>query len=61
MIDKLLITNQAKLIDKDLNIYEIDKMYYDYNLEMIVGKDIEVNIDNKLSSKNYLPRIKVNR
>ena len=33
-------------------------MYYDYNLEMIVGKDIEVNIDNELSSKNYLPRIK---
>ncbi len=58
LTNKLLITNQAKLIDKDLNIYEIDKMYYDYNLEMIVGKDIEVNTDNKLSSKNYLPRIK---
>ena len=25
---------------------------------MIVGKDIEVNIDNKISSKKFLPRIK---
>ena len=27
---------------------------------MIVGKDIEVNIDNKISSKKFLPRIKQN-
>ena len=56
--NQLITTNQAKLTDKELNIYQIDKLYYDYDREMIVGKDIEVNIDNKISSKKYLPRIK---
>ena len=56
--NQLLTTNKAKLTDKELNIYKIDKLYYDYDREMIVGKDIEVNIDNKISSKKFLPRIK---
>ena len=56
--DQLLTTNKAKLTDKELNIYQIDKLYYDYDREMIVGKDIEVNIDNEISSKKFLPRIK---
>ena len=53
--DQLLTTNKAKLTDKELNIYLIDKLYYDYDREMIVGKDIEVNIDNEISSKKFLP------
>ena len=56
--DQLLTTNKAKLTDKELNIYQIDKLYYDYDREMIVGKDVEVNIDNEISSKKFLPRIK---
>ena len=56
--DYLLTTNKAKLTDKELNIYLIDKLYYDYDREIIVGKDIKVNIDNKISSKKFLPRIK---
>jgi len=38
--NQLLTSNKAKLTDKELNIYKIDKLYYDYDREMIVGKDI---------------------
>ena len=56
MTENLLVTNKAKLIDNNSNIYEIDQLYYDFE-KSILGKDILVNDDNKLSSKKYLPRI----
>lgn len=54
----LLITNKAKIIDNESNIYEIDQLYYDFKKQNILGKDILVNNNNTLSSKRFLPRIK---
>ncbi len=56
--DNLLIADKAKLIDPESNIYELEKIYYDFEKQNILGKDIVVNNDNKLSKKNYLPRVK---
>ena len=58
--DNLIITENVLLTDKDLNIYEIKNLYYDYKNKELLGKDIIVNKDNKLSLKRYLPRIKSN-
>ena len=54
----LLITNKAKIIDNESNIYEIDQLYYDFEKQNILGKDILVNNNNTLSSRRFLPRIK---
>ncbi len=53
-----LIANNAKLIDKELNVYLIKSIYYNFQKEKLVGKDVVVNKDNKLSKQRYLPRIK---
>ncbi len=56
--DNLLVTENAQLIDSELNTYSIKKLYYDFKQKKILGKDIAVNKNNKLSKKDYLPRIK---
>ncbi len=56
----LLSAKNTELIDKDSNIYEIKNLLYDFEKKKILGKDIVVNKDNKISSKKYLPRIKSN-
>ena len=53
-----LIANNAKLIDKELNVYLIKNIYYNFQKEKLVGKDVVVNKDNELSKQRYLPRIK---
>ena len=58
--DNLIVAEKVVLTDKDLNIYEIKNLYYDYEKKELLGKDIIVNRDNKFSSKRYLPRIKSN-
>ncbi len=58
LIENLLTANKAKLIDKDLNIYEIKNIYYDFQKKKLIGKDVTVNRDNSLSKINFLPRIK---
>ena len=55
-----LITSNVKLIDKELNIYNIKEAYYDFKRKKILGKNVIVNKENKLSKQRYLPRIKSN-
>ena len=56
--DNLLIAQDAELIDKDLNIYAIKNIYYNFKKKKLVGKDVTVNRDNSLSKIDFLPRIK---
>ena len=56
--DNLLIAKDAELIDKDLNIYEIKNIYYDFQKKKLIGKDVTVNRDNSSSKIDFLPRIK---
>tara|TARA_B100000989_G_scaffold282825_1_gene248229 strand:+ start:13124 stop:15526 length:2403 start_codon:yes stop_codon:yes gene_type:complete len=56
--DNLLIANDAELLDKDLNIYEIKNIYYDFQKKKLIGKDVTVNRDNSSSKIVFLPRIK---
>ena len=58
-LDKnLLKANNVKLIDKNKNIYQLKKLFYDFKKEEILGKDVIVNEKNDISSKEYLPRAK---
>ena len=54
----LLFGNDAVLTDKESNTYNIKKLFYNFSEKKIIGKDIEINRENKISSKNYLPRAK---
>ncbi len=56
--ENVFIANDVVITDKNLNIFEIKKIYYDFYKKRILGQDIEINEDNTLSSKNYLPRSK---
>ena len=46
--DNLIITENVLLTDKDLNIYEIKNLYYDYKNKELLGKDIIVNKKSSL-------------
>ena len=48
------------MTDKDLNIYEIENLYYDFSNKKLLGKNIIVNDNNKISKRKHLPRIKSN-
>ena len=57
--ENYLIAHDAIIKDKDLNIYNINKIYYDFKNKKIYGKDVNINEDNKLtSSEPYRPRSK---
>ena len=56
--DNLLIAKNVELIDKDLNIYTIKNIYYDFQKKKLIGKDVTVNRDNSSSKIDFLPRIK---
>ena len=56
--ENILKANDAKIIDKDLNHYQIEKLFYDLKQKRILGKDVSINEDNKLSKDEYLPRAK---
>ena len=47
------------LIDKELNEFEINNIYYNFSKKEMLGRDIELNSDNKNKiKKEYLPRMK---
>ena len=52
------IANNVLMTDKELNIFNIKKIYYDFNNERILGQDISINDFNELSTKRYLSRAK---
>tara|TARA_B100000989_G_scaffold127253_1_gene94467 strand:- start:6037 stop:8436 length:2400 start_codon:yes stop_codon:yes gene_type:complete len=56
--ESLLKANSAKIIDKNLNHYELKKFYYDLKNNSILGKDLTLNQNNNLSNEKYLPRAK---
>ena len=56
--ENIFIANDVVITDKNLNIFEIKKIYYDFAKRRMLGQDVEINEDNKLSSENYLPRSK---
>ncbi len=56
--DNLLIADNSNLIDKDLNVYSIKNLYFNFKSKKLIGKDIVVNKDNKISNKKNLPRVK---
>ena len=50
---------EAKMIDEELNTYNLEKIFYDFNKKKIYGKDISINQNNNiLSTKSHLPRSK---
>ena len=54
-----LIAQKVKIKDKELNKYEIDKIYYDLNEKKIYGKDVVINENNELLlSQKHLARSK---
>ncbi len=56
--EKILKANKAYIIDKNLNQYELKKLFYDFKKKKILGKDVSINQNNKLSDERYLPRAK---
>ena len=56
--ENILRANNANIIDKDLNQYEIERLFYDLKQKRILGKDVSINNDNRLSKDEYLPRAK---
>ena len=58
LIENLLKANNAYITDKNLNQYELKKIFYDFKQNKILGKDIILNQNNKLTNERYLPRAK---
>ena len=58
LIENLLKANNAFITDKNLNQYELEKLFYDFKQNRILGKDVILNQNNKLSNESYLPRAK---
>ena len=54
----IFIANNVIMTDKELNIFNIKKIYYELNNERILGQDISINDINQLSTKRYLSRAK---
>jgi LPS-assembly protein len=48
----------VKIIDKNNNFYEIKAFLYDLDKKKFFGKDISINNDDKILSKNHVPRSK---
>ena len=57
-LENLLIADNAVFTDVELNIYEIEKLYYDLQEKKLAGKDLVINKDNTISINEYLPRVK---
>tara|TARA_B100000989_G_scaffold113753_1_gene83556 strand:- start:2079 stop:4478 length:2400 start_codon:yes stop_codon:yes gene_type:complete len=58
LTENILKANNAYIIDKNLNQYELEKIFYDFKNNRILGKDLILNQDNNLSKERYLPRAK---
>ncbi len=58
LIENLFKANNAYIIDRNLNQYELEKIFYDFKNNRILGKDLILNRDNNLSNERYLPRAK---
>ncbi len=58
LLENVLKADEATIIDKNLNKYEIKKLYYDFEQNEILGKDTAVNQNNQMSTERYLPRAK---
>ena len=56
--ENILKTNEANIVDKNLNQYELKKLFFDFKKNRILGKDIAINQNNKLTNERYLPRAK---
>ena len=56
--ENTFIANNVVMTDKDLNIFDLKKIFYDLHNKRIIGQDVAINDNNKLSSKEYLPRAK---
>tara|TARA_B100001057_G_scaffold400856_1_gene412203 strand:+ start:914 stop:3310 length:2397 start_codon:yes stop_codon:yes gene_type:complete len=54
--ENILKANKANVVDKNLNQYELKKLFYDFKQKKILGKDVSINQNNKSSNKRYLPR-----
>ena len=56
---QILKANNIKIVDKEQNIYEIEKFIYDFIQKKIYGKDVIINRNNKnLLDKKHLARSK---
>ena len=58
LTENLFKADNAYIIDKNLNQYELEKIFYDFKKNKILGKDLILNQDNNLSNERYLPRAK---
>ena len=58
LTENLLRANNAYIVDKNQNQYELEKFLYDFKKNRILGKDVILNQDNNLSTERYLPRAK---
>ena len=50
LIENLFKANNAFIIDRNLNQYELEKIFYDFKNNRILGKDLILNQDNNLSN-----------
>ena len=49
----------ATILDEELNVYNLEKIFYDFDKKKIYGKEININQNNKfLSEKLHSPRSK---
>ena len=56
--DDTFIANNVVMTDKESNIFNLKKIYYDLFGKKILGQDVAINENNKISTRQYLPRAK---
>ena len=53
-----MVAHDVRITDKELNIYEIKRINYDLKNKEIYGKDVQINSNNTLLTRNHLARSK---
>ncbi len=57
--ENYLFADNATIIDKEQNLYKLEKLYYEFDKKKIYGKDVDINIDNELlNDKQHVSRSK---
>ena len=58
--DNLIKFNEAKIVDKENNIYEVEKAFLNVKSNKLIGKDVYINFNDSSFQKNSEPRLKGN-
>ena len=60
MMNKILEAKNVRLIDYDLNEYDLDEVRLNLMTDEIIGKDLNINFNKNYFSKDNDPRLKAN-